>query len=522
MLPTGVDRRGAEMGQISMATRDELVVALKGRYVSSNRQERGRILDEFVTVSGLHRKHAMRLLRAGQPGQRSGPRRARRLYNDAVRKALIVLWEASDRVCGKRLRPLVPILVEAMEQHGHLQLTPEVRLSLLAMSAATIDRALHEVREPGGGRKRRHAAPSAAIRRSVAVRTFDGWDNPPPGFVEADLVAHSGPTAKGSFVQTLTLTDIATGWTECAPLLVREQKLLTEVLSEMRRRMPFALLGFDTDNDSVFMNETVKNYCEEARLVFTRCRPYRKNDQAWVEQKNGAVVRRAVGYRRYEGLEAAAALARLYTALRLFVNFFQPSFKLVAKSRDGAKVKKTYLPPATPCQRLLADPRTTEDVRCRVTEIRSTLDPVRLLQTIRAIQQELVEIADRPITGEAAELCSSTIEQFLSGLRTVWQEGEVRPTSKPKEKAPRGRRRPDPFVTVTTLVREWFEAEPWRTSRELFERLQEVQPGVFPNGQLRTLQRRLKEWRYGTAHKMVFGAEPAGETPEQAPPSPIP
>ena len=147
-------------------------------------------------------------------------------------------------------------------------------------------------------------------------------------------MAHSGPTAKGSFVQTLTLTDIATGWTECAPLLVREQRLLTEVLSAMRERMPFALLGFDTDNDSVFMNETVKTYCEEAGLVFTRCRPYRKNDQAWVEQKNGAVVRRAVGYRRYEGLDAAAALARLYASLRLFVNFFQPSFKLAAKARQ--------------------------------------------------------------------------------------------------------------------------------------------------------------------------------------------
>jgi hypothetical protein len=368
------------MGQISMATRDELVAALKGRYVSNNRQERGRILDEFVAVSGLHRKHAKRLLRAGQLGQTSCPRHARRLYNDAVREALVVLWETSDRICGKRLRSLVPILVEAMEQHGHLQLAPEVRVALLAMSAATIDRALHEVREPGGGRKRRHA----------------------PGSVEADLVAHSGPTAKGSFVQTLTLTGIATGWTECAPLLVREQKLLMDVLSEMRRRMPFPLLGFDTDNDSVLMNETVKNYCAEGGLVFTRCRPYRKNDQAWVEQKNGAVVRQAVGYRRNEGLEAAAALARLYAALRLFVNFFQPSFKLAAKTRDGAKVKKTYLSPATPCQRLLADTRTTEDVRCRVTEIHTTLDPVRLLRTIREIQQELVGIADRPVTGESA------------------------------------------------------------------------------------------------------------------------
>ena len=219
------------MGQLSMATRDELVIALTGRYALSSRKERGHILDEFAAVSGLHRKHAMRLLRAGQPGRRHRPRPARRLYNDAVREALIVLWEASDRVCGKRLRPLLPILVKAMERHGHLQLAPEVRTSLLAMSAATIDRALHEAREPGGERKRRRAPPSAAIRRSVPVRTFDGWDDPAPGFVEADLVAHSGPTAKGSYVQTLTLTDIATGWTECAPLLVREQKLLTEVLT---------------------------------------------------------------------------------------------------------------------------------------------------------------------------------------------------------------------------------------------------------------------------------------------------
>ncbi|MEA3149589.1 MAG: hypothetical protein QOD56_528 [Gammaproteobacteria bacterium] len=503
------------MGQISMATRNELVPALAGRYAASNRKERGRILDEFTAVSGLHRKHAMRLLRAGLPSRRSGPRPARRLYNDAVREALIVTWEASDRLCGKRLRPLLPILVEAMERHGHLQLAPEVRTGLLAMSAATIDRALHEAREPGGGRKRRRAPPSAAIRRSVPVRTFDGWDNPAPGFVEADLVAHCGPTARGSFVQTLTLTDIATGWTECAPMLVREQKLLIEVLNEVRKQMPFALLGVDTDNDSVFMNETVKAYCDETGLVFTRCRPYRKNDQAWVEQKNGAVVRQAVGYRRYEGLEAAAALARLYAALRLFVNFFQPSFKLAGKRRDGAKVKKTYYPPATPYQRLLADTRTSETVRQRVTTTYSTLDPVRLLQTIRAAQQELVAIADRPAATEVAVSATPTLDQFLTGLRTAWQGGEVRPTSQPKPKAPRGRRRPDPFVTVTTRVREWFEAEPWRTSRELFERLQQEQPGAFPNGQRRTLQRRLKDWRRELAHKMVFGIEAAGETTRQ-------
>jgi hypothetical protein len=491
-----------------MATRDELVVAVAGRYALGNRMERGRILDEFAAVTGHHRKHAMRLLRAGMAGGKTGPRPGRRLYGEAIRQALVVLWEASDRICGKRLRPLVPMLIEAMERHGHLHLAPEVRAGLLAVSAATIDRALREARGSSGGRRRR-APPSAAIRRSVGVRTFDGWFDPAPGFMEADLVAHSGPTAKGSFVQTLTLTDIATGWTECAPVLVREQKLLTEVLDEIRKLLPFPLLGFDTDNDSVFMNETVRDYCAEAGVEFTRCRPYRKNDQAWVEQKNGAIVRHTVGYRRYEGLEAAAALARLYRSLRLFVNFFQPSFKLAEKSRDGARVRKRYHSPATPYQRLVADPRISNAVKQQVTTTFAGLDPVRLLREIREVQQRLVDIADWPAADEVLPATAPTLAQFLSGLRTAWQEGEVRPTSRPKEKAKRGRRRPDPFVSVTMQIREWFEAEPWRTSRELFERLQREQPGIYPAGQIRTLQRRLKGWRIEVAHKMVFGAATA-------------
>jgi hypothetical protein len=167
------------------------------------------------------------------------------------------------------------------------------------------------------------------------------------------------------------------------------------------------------------MNETVRDYCETAGIEFTRCRPYRKNDQAWVEQKNGAVVRRTIGYRRFEDLEAAAALARLYAAMRLFVNFFQPSFKLATKARDGAKVRKRYHAPATPCQRLLADARTSEEVRGRVAELRATLNPVRMLQEIRAAQQRLVEIADGPALGEAAKPTAPTLEQFLSGLRTA-------------------------------------------------------------------------------------------------------
>jgi hypothetical protein len=504
------------MGWVSMATRDELVAAVAGRYQGSNRGDRGRILDEFVAVTGLHRKHAMRLLRGGRVRDRSGARPGRRIYDEAVRAALLLVWEASDRVCGKRLRPLMPVLIEAMERHGHLQLAPEVSVGLVMMSAATIDRALSDVKRRAGSGRRRHAAPSSAIRRSIAVRTFDGWDDPPPGFMEADLVAHSGPTAKGSFVQTLTLTDIATGWTECAPLLVREQTLLTEVLDELRKLLPFTLLGFDSDNDSVFMNETVRTYCETSGIEFTRSRPYRKNDQAWVEQKNGAVVRHSVGYRRYEGLDAAACLARLYASLRLFVNFFQPSFKLAGKVRDGAIVKKRYHAPATPHQRLLCDPRTSKDVRERVNAIYATLDPVRLLSEIRAAQQQLVEIADRPGMTMTSSPTAPTLEQFLAGLRTAWQAGEVRATSRPKEKAKRGRRRPDPLVAVTTKIREWFETEPWRTSRELLERLQAEYPDAYPDGLLRTLQRRLKLWRREVAQQLVFGPATADGTAHSA------
>jgi hypothetical protein len=452
----------------------------------------------------------MRLLRAGGVGR--AERRVRRdhVYDAAMREAVIVLWEASDRVCGKRLRPLLPVLVEAMERHGHLQLAAEVRAGVLSMSAATIDRVLKEPRGAAGVRRRRRSPPSAAIRRSVPVRTFSDWGDPAPGYFEADLVSHSGPVTRGSYVQTLVLTDIASGWTECAPLLVREQVLLTEVLDEIRKVLPMVPLGFDTDNDSVFMNETVRDYCAAAGLKFTRCRPYRKNDQAHVEQKNGAVVRRIVGYRRYEGLEAAAALAELYRSVRLFVNFFQPSFKLAEKSRDGAVVRKRYHAPRTPCQRLLEDERVSEEIKAGLRATACRLDPVRLLHDIRAGQEHLVAISDRSGLVERAAPSEPALEEFLKGLRMAWREGEVRPTAQPKPVAKRGRRRPDPFAQVTAQLHEWVRASPSLTARELLERLQAEVPAVYPQTLLRTLQRRVKGWRAEMARELVFGSGSGG------------
>jgi hypothetical protein len=498
------------MRQLSMTTRNELIRAISARYRQSDRPDKSRILNEFMAVTGYSRKHAMRALRQGLPDKTDTARPGRRIYDDAVREALVVIWEASDRICGKRLKVLVPVLVVAMERHGHLQLAPEVRARLLSMSAATIDRALRTIKQQATGeRQRRRSVPALAVRRSVPVRTFADWHDPPPGFMEADLVAHSGPSASGNFIQTLVLTDIASGWTECAPLLYREQQLLTEVISEIRKLLPFVLLGFDTDNDSVFMNETVRDYCLDQAIVFTRSRPYRKNDQAFVEQKNGAIVRHSVGYRRFEGIPAAAALARLYASLRLFVNFFQPSFKLAEKERRGAMVRKRYHPPATPCQRLLEDPRVPAEAKADLQDVFLSLDPVHLLQQIREGQARLVELADAPIV-PVAPSDPATLDQFLQGLRTAWKEGEVRPTARRKPPVPRGRRRPDPLVAVTAHLQDWFKAEPWRTGRELLERLQEAYPDQYSERHLRTLQRRLKIWRRDAAWAMVFGSSDQG------------
>ena len=316
--------------QISVAARQELVKAIGERYRAGSREEKFRILDEFVAVTGYHRKHSIRILNTIALSAVSGRRPRLRLYDEAVRQALVVLWEASDRVCGKRLKPLLPLLVEALERHGHMRLDDVVRTKLHSASASTIDRVLAE---PRGSAGRRHSGARAtpAIRRSIAVRTFADWKEPLPGFMEADLVGHGGESVAGSYAHTLVLTDIASGWTECVALAVREGALVVEALDRLRTTMPFPLRGFDTDNGGEFINEAVLAYCTEAGIEFTHSRPYRKNDQAWVEQKNGSVVRRLVGHRRLAGIAATEALSRLYAASRLFVNFFQPSFKLAEK-----------------------------------------------------------------------------------------------------------------------------------------------------------------------------------------------
>ena len=326
------------MSTISPQARQELVTAVAKRYQRSTPAERGRILDEFVALTGHHRKHAIRVLN-GNSATPAARRGRRSVYDQAVPGGLVVLWEASDGVCGKRLKALLPTQVPALERYGHLtldSLDPRVREQLMAVGAATIDRHFASARAVTAGQRRRRRSGSDRVRARVPVRTFGDWQDPAPGFVEADLVAHCGSSMAGSFVWTLVLTDIASGWTEGVPLLVREAGVVVDAVDRLRGALPFPLRGIDTDNGSEFLNEVLIGFCKEHGIELTRSRPYRKNDQAWVEQKNGAVVRRLVGYGRLEGMPGAEALARLYSAARLFVNVFQPSFKLAEKTRGSA------------------------------------------------------------------------------------------------------------------------------------------------------------------------------------------
>ncbi len=497
---------------ISKLTRTELLEALHQRYQHATKSEKTKVLDEFVAVAGCHRKHAIRLLTATRPSAPASPPPSRRTYDDAVREALIVLWEAADRICGKRLKAILPDLVTSLEQHGHLALDPTVRQRLFAASAATIDRLLASVRNTASGRKKRKTATKPSAQ--VPVRTFADWKDPLPGYLEIDFVSHGGSSMQGTFLWSLVATDVCSGWTEMVPLLAREQSLVTEGLEVIGRQLPVPVLGIDADNDSAFLNDTLLAYCQQRHLDFTRSRAYQKNDQAWIEQKNGAVVRRFAGYERFAGVVAGQCLAGLFQAVRLFVNYFQPSFKLKAKIREGAKVKKTYHPPATPCARLLANLAVPEIIKEQLRTERDRLDPLELLHQIREGQAALAALASgSQESGPGRE----SLEQFLAKLPGLWQQGEARPTHRSGVSQPHWwRTRKDPFAGVWPEILLWLQEEPEATAKSLFERLNRAYPGRFAEGQLRTLQRRIREWRHVMARELVYacvGSQGVGERP---------
>src|ERR1700752_2857272 len=511
-------------GRISMGARREVLSAVAERYRSAKRAEKGRILDELCATTGWHRKHAVRALRQRKtvaPGEVGAGGERRRRYGTPTKDALTALWEASDRVCGKRLKVMIPTLLPALEQHGRLQLGKAARDCVLAISAATIDRLLGDVKLAASGGKRRRAGFYSAIRREVPIRTFNDWKAPPPGFCEVDMVAHGGTSVAGSFIQTLTMVDGATGGTECLPLVTRDGALVVEAMKHVQSLFPWLLRGVDFDNDSAFMNDVVVPWCREQKLEVTRSRAYKKNDQAFVEQKNGAVVRRLTGYGRFDGIETARVMARLYAAARLYVNFFQPSFKLKEKRREGAKAVKRYHDPSTPYGRALAHPMATEAVKEQLRAQYRTLDPVALLAEIRAAQEELGNRIDRRAAGVPREAVaaksdvvvrSSTTEPaaFARRLGKDLARGEPRATHRrPKRRYKKRIRMPSKLDAHVALIKGWLAAEPQLTAVAIVGRLADLHPDQFGKKQHSIVQRLLRALRRGAAQRLI--AETAGD-----------
>ena len=507
-------------GRISMGARREVLAAVAERYRSAGRREKGRILDELTATTGWHRKHAVRALsavaasRTGrlQSGEQTvgavdgtaQPPTGRRRKYASVRDALTALWEASDRVCGKRLVAMIPALLPALERHGRLQPIEDERALLLSVSAATIDRMLVDVKIAAAGGRRRRVGFYSAIRREVPIRTFNDWGDPPPGFCEIDMVAHGGTSVAGSFIQTLTMVDIATGWTECLPLVARDGSLVVEAMTRAQSLFPWLIRGADFDNDSAFMNDVVVPWCREQKIEVTRSRAYKKNDQAFVEQKNGAVVRRLVGYGRFDGIETARVMARLYAAARLHVNFFQPSFKLKEKRREGAKVIKRYHAPATPYERALAHPKLSKAIKRRLRETYRSLDPVALLAEIRAAQDELGERIGKRGLAAAAVPSPVGSARLCAIARQGSQAGEVRATHRrPKRKYKKRIRMPSKLDPHLATIESWLAAEPQITALAIVRRLAAIDPATFSDKQHSIVQRLLRSLRRKAAETVI-------------------
>jgi hypothetical protein len=379
---------------LSMAERKAVTKQMARRYRRASRTEKGRMLDELCALTGWTRRHARRALAEALSGRAERPRRPRaRVYGEDVLGPLRFVWAALGAPAGKRLAPFMAEAVEALERHGELELPPEVRSKLLRISAATIDRALAPERSRLRVKGRQGTKPGSMLKRQIPIRTFAEWDDRRPGFCEADLVAHDGGSEAGEFCQTLDLTCVATGWTEMRALPRKARRWVLEALEDIREGLPFPILGLDSDNGSEFINVELFRWCEAEGITFTRTRPYRKNDNCFVEQKNWPVVRQQVGYLRYDTPFELRALRELYGHLRLYVNFFQPQMKLVSKTRRGAKVAKRFDVARTPYQRVLASPHVEEEAKEALRDRYLTLNPAQLKRDIIRCQDRLIELA---------------------------------------------------------------------------------------------------------------------------------
>ena len=369
---------------MSLKSKHELLEVVRPRYLKANKVEKQKMLDEFTSATGYHRKYAIRVLKNKVQVQNHLNRKTKTyktIYHGEVVQALEQIWEIYGRICSKRLQPFLPEAIKVLERCKEIEISQGTKALLLKISSASIDRCLLPVRikSPHGLSTTK---PGSLLKNLIPVRTFTEWDEERPGFMEIDLVAHCGNTTEGQYLNTLTCTDISTGWTDVTALPHRSQESVSKAIHLMRQRLPFPLLGIDSDNGGEFINDLLYRYCLDQKITFTRSRPYKKNDQAHVEQKNWSVVRHTVGYDRWETDEEFVFLESIHDDLRLYINFFQPSFKLIAKERIGNKTIKRYDIAKTPYQRVLERQDISLEAKARLMNLYVQLNPADLRRSI--------------------------------------------------------------------------------------------------------------------------------------------
>ena len=397
-----------------MHSRKQYLEQVGREYTTAEKARRSKLLDEAEGRTRLNRKYLIRVLGSGAVCRGTKPKRRRgRSYGAAVLSALVEVWEMFDYPCGQRLEPVLRQEVGRLRRLGELRCSEEVAAKLERISAKTIDRLLAREKQVRGLRLSRNAGLQRLHYERVPVKVASEWDTNEIGNLQIDFVAHCGRSTGGEYIHTLSAVDIASGWWEGEAIAVRSQQQTKQGLERMRPRFPFAIKEIHPDNDAAMINDLLWDWCRATKIRMSRSRPYKKNDNAWIEQKNWTHVRKVVGYRRYDSGRELELLNQIYALTRLYRNFFQPTIKIREKVRILGRIQRRYEPARTPYQRLIRDGQVAAEVQQQLRAEYEQLNPAELRRKLDALRVELEqvsrlkgEVPNRPVPRGPAILVS--------------------------------------------------------------------------------------------------------------------